>query len=135
MSLFDLFLYLILIKLTISKPIVCKSKYCKNIITAHEDIICTNDVEICEINCIGQKSCLFPNKKLKIFSGAQQTYINCIGKDACVGIQIYIGELSGRNLPNGYNAIDFIGPKTSGIVNCDGVTSCKEAKIISQGIY
>ena len=98
-------------------------------------VICTNKAKLCEIECIGQKACLYQNKELTIYSGAKNTIIRCIGKDACIGIKVYLGSLSGKLLPRGWNANRFSGNKDSAYVNCDGEAACKHGSLQTTGIY
>ena len=89
-------------------------------------IICNKKPEQCKKETLG----------LKIYSAAKITKLLCNKLDSCDGALLFIGSLSGKYLPKGFDESDFIRSKKDAMtlnVNCDDVGACQDMSIYTAG--
>ena len=95
--------------------------------TGGDTIVCPNNVDFCIINCNKRNQCRKYERALRIYSGAKHTILNCNQRNSCIGAKIFIGK--SESTP------EFIGAKSSVIIECKSVSSCADMNINIEGNF
>ena len=89
-------------------------------------IICTNNYNICIIDCsLTSSQCAH---EVSVYSGSLNTYILCNNIASCTKMTINIGIPN--TYPNDYDINSFNGIKQYAFINCNDIDACKETNII-----
>ena len=104
---------------------------CNDIITPDKEdtVICDNTCMNCNIICDNTAKC----DKLMVYSGANNTRIECSKIDACKDSMIFIGDTG--NYPNNYNSNNFNGIQNYTEIICSDKAACNSMNIEISGYF